>query len=265
MPDEPCSPWLLPAELPGCGCDISGFENQAALEAGIAVASAWLFRMSGRQFSGPCDRVVRPVGRCWPGSLNLDGWVLLDQATGQVVPAGWAENIGGRAREWAQEVPLGFFPIREISEVLIDGQVLAGSAYRIDDDGWLVRTDGASWPITNDFTLDSASDPGTWQVSFSSGWDPPADGKIAAGVLGFEIAKSLCGSDCKLPQRVQSMSRQGVTLQVIDPTSLLDNGRFGILIVDAFLESVNPSNVPEPAMVANVDQMRQVRRAGTRI
>lgn len=263
--DEPCSPWLTPAELPGCGCSIAGFDNEAALVSGIAVSSAWLYRMSGRQFSGACSRVVRPVGRCFPLGPGIDGWALLDEATGQVVPAGWAENLSGRQREWAQEIPLGYFPIRSISEVRIDGQILDPAAYRVDDDGWLVRTDGGSWPILNDFTLDAASDPGTMRVSFLSGWDPPADGIIAAGVLGFEIAKSLCGDECKLPQRVQSMSRQGVTLQLIDPTSLLDNGRFGILVVDAFLESVNPSNVPEPAAIVNVDQMRQVRRAGTSI
>jgi hypothetical protein len=79
------------------------------------------------------------------------------------------------------------------------------------------------------------------EVVYSYGQGPPDGGRLAAGALAGQIALWLAGSkDCKLPERVTSVSRQGVSMTVVDPADFLDKGRTGISVVDLWLAAVNP-------------------------
>jgi len=55
--------------------------------------------------------------------------------------------------------------------------------------------------------------------------------------------------ECILPERVVSMSREGLSYSFIDPMNFLDQGRTGIPTVDTFLMFVNPTKSKVPSAV----------------
>ena len=134
-------------------------------------------------------------------------------------------------------------PIVEIDEVKIGGEVLSPSAYMVDrENSMLVRIDGGGWPVYQDLTLPS-TEPGTFEISYSLGREVPIGGQVAAGILAAELWKAACGAKgCQLPQRVQSITRQGVTMAVtIDSFDDVEKGRTGIWLIDSWVASVTKS------------------------
>lgn len=234
--DAPCQDW----------CDVGDVRDwvraaadeaqvpDALLSRCIEVASLWLYRATGRQFRGECSATVRPVPR--PADTR---------------------------REAANEVSLGYYPVRSIIEVVVDGATLPATAYRLDDEGWLVRTDGDPWPVINDWERD-ATEVDTWAVTFTYGAAPPADGVMAAAILAGELALSAVRSEaCRLPRRVQSITRQGVTTVVVDRLDGIGKGQTGVPDVDAFIKSVNPHGLTRRSAVLSPDVPRAVRRTST--
>ena len=62
---------------------------------------------------------------------------------------------------------------------------------------------------------------------------------VAAGVLALELAKAACmDRDCALPARLQTVTRQGVTVQVQDDFDEMQEGRTGIWLVDSWVTSI---------------------------
>lgn len=141
-------------------------------------------------------------------------------------------------------------PVVSIEEILIDGAVLSPIAYRIDNTRTLVRVDGGAWPWTQDLTLPTTS-PDTWSITYDYGREVPIGGAIAAGVLACELAKAACrDSSCALPQRLQTITRQGVTMAMIDAFEGIEKGHTGIWLIDSWISSVTqptrPSQVYSP-------------------
>lgn len=129
-------------------------------------------------------------------------------------------------------------PIDEITEVRVGGEVLPESAYRVDNRSLLVRTDGEIWPMCQDMTADG-DQPGTWEVTYTYGIPVPVGGEVAAGVLAEEMAKALCNDgSCRLPERVQTVTRQGVTMAMLDMMEDVEKGRTGLWLVDSWISSV---------------------------
>lgn len=126
-------------------------------------------------------------------------------------------------------------PVYEVDEVTIDGDTLDPSAYRVDGRSRLVREDGGRWPAVQ--RLDRpAGDPDTWTVTYRRGRPVPEQGQVAAGVLACEMAKAVRGDgDCALPQRLQTVTREGVTVGIVDSFEDLADGRTGVWVVDAFI------------------------------
>lgn len=131
-------------------------------------------------------------------------------------------------------------PIDSVTEVLIDGVALPSTAYRVDNNGWVVRTDGGDWPFCQNMSL-GVDQPDTFQITYNQGVPVPMGGQLAAGVLACEMAKAACGSNsCQLPQRLQSLTRQGVTMGFMDSFSTLyDKGSTGLWVVDSWVASIN--------------------------
>jgi hypothetical protein len=97
------------------------------------------------------------------------------------------------------------------------------------------------------------------QVTYQYGSRPPAMGRRAARTLANEIIKAMNGQECRLPERVTSITRQGVSLTVIDPHEFLDKGRTGLYEVDLFLHATNPNGANARSRVFSPDTPR-VRR-----
>jgi hypothetical protein len=274
--NQPNVPWCAPADVLALPW-FSGLkaEDTDTLLTLCTVASAWMWRASGQQFPGPCDTTVRPVPR-WAHVPSL-GLGMGPNPSPQYFDSrggryGWPLPFG--RGEYAFEIELGHWPARSVGQVVIDGAIFTQSAagqlqWRLDDARWLTRTDGQSWPYWQDWTKPSApaaapDQTGTWEVTLTWGADPPPDGGYAATILAGELTLAASnGSSCRLPNRVQSMARQGTSMLLVDPQTLLASGKWGIQEIDMFVMSANPNKLMFPSMMLSPDLPRVVRRAGT--
>lgn len=232
----PCS-WPLLGDCP----DLDTIKTDDADVHAALVASAvgFLWRWTGRVF-GLCDVVLRPARRSCQHSTfdggGVSGWTpVLVGGQWRNVTCGSCAGACDCADDTRLRLPS---PVHAVSAVTIDGAVLDESAYRLDDHGTLVRHDGGSWPCCQDLTL-TAGEEGTWSVAYTWGVPVPVDGQLAAGMLACQLAKAWAGAnDCKLPERVQTITREGVTVGFLDPFDGLDSGRTGVWLVDAWVASV---------------------------
>lgn len=160
------------------------------------------------------------------------------------------------------EIEVGTPNLVSVTSCKVDGvSLVAGVDFRIDDNRWLVRLGGKNWPVTQDMTLPSDR-PGTFEVEITFGVAPPEIGKLSSAILACEMWKAKCGDkSCRLPSRVQSLTRQGTNLVMINPSDFLQNHRTSIPEVNMFLDAANPGNLIEPAQIFSPD-IQPVRRPG---
>lgn len=249
----PCSPWTTVDDVEACCCDADPERIQFAID----VASEVLFARSGYKYPGVCQGVERPCSRR-AGDAGLPppwwreswGWCRWGRRPGD--PCG----CGGRGREY---VPIGQ-PVQSVDLVLIDGEVLDPSSYVLLDGRTLRRIDGESWPCCQDLDLPD-TEIGTWAVYTTYGRPIPKGGDLAAQLYACQLAK--CGSEgCELPERVQSIVRQGVSADFVDIDQLVSLGTTSIPFVEEWLKSVNPSGRRRPLGMASPDVGRRARRTG---
>lgn len=238
-----------------------------------AAATEVLWALSGRRY-GYRTETIRPCSQYTESDLPWWYWARASQyAVTWAGPRLWSTSMWCRSceREYCShtqmhEFRLPRFPVVEITDLLIDGQHLpvtgANVNFRMDEYRWLVRTDGDPWPMTQDLSL-PLTDAGTWSVSYRWGRAVPALGEMAQVALAGELVKMSLDMECQLPQRVTSVSRQGVAFTVNDPLDFLENGRTGIYVVDLFLTTYNRQGAQRPARVFRVDGRHGGRRTGT--
>lgn len=232
-----------------------------------ADATAWatsiLWALTGRRF-GTCEITVRPCG----GGCRDGGWmtwpVYLDgnsgAAGGGMIPfvdqSGTWRNcacIGACACKARCEVWLPG-PVASVTSVVVDGVAVDPSAYRVDNNSILVRQDGDCWPECQDFNLSGTApdDENTFLVTYERGTAVPLAGQIAAGILACDFVRS-CTTGCKLPGNLASLTRQGVEVQIADPTDELNAGLTGVPQVDQWIRSVNPARLQYRSRVYSPD------------
>jgi hypothetical protein len=95
------------------------------------------------------------------------------------------------------------------------------------------------------------------EITYAYGIPVPTAGKMAARKLAIEFARLWAGDEmCELPQRVTSVSRQGVSYTILDNQEFIDELRTGLYEIDLFLKVVNPDNARRKSKVFSVDQPR---------
>lgn len=260
---RPVGTW--PAHMP---CDLGGGdETWAARNVALVVATSIMWALSGRRF-GWATTTIRPARRR-AGCAIPDGW-WLSRASSTPWPAGpfdafpwgrfWAwdprENLAGKVLRLPRR------PVVAVHEVMVDGEVLPPSAYRVDRHGELVRLDGGTWPDTND-VLAEDDDDGAFAVTWTYGRNVPPAGLIAVGVYACELAKLLCGQECQLPARVKEFSHGGANVAMLDPQDFLDRGHTGIYLCDQFLAAYNPNRLARAPRVYRADARPGHRRTRT--
>jgi hypothetical protein len=222
-------------------------------------AETILWAATGRHY-GACEVVARPCGndrRC--GSCGawswFDGWMRPYILDGQ-----WRNCLCDCACDCRPscEVKLPG-PVANVSQVMIDGVILAPSAWRVDDFQWLVRTDGECWPRCQDYNVDVPA-VGTFQVTYTRGDAVPPALLTAKGTLACEFAKA-CKADksCRLPGRLQTLTRQGVTASFVDVDTLLKRGLTGLPEVDAVIVALNPYALKARPFFSSFDTDPRVR------
>lgn len=77
--------------------------------------------------------------------------------------------------------------------------------------------------------------------------------------LAEQYLLAAAGKSCNLPQRVQSISRQGLSWTLLDPAEFLDKHLTGVIPIDSWLRQVNPSGNTQPARLFNPAEPRLVK------
>lgn len=251
----PCAAW--PVDL--LCCDLPEDTSQETIDRWALVATHVLWALSGRRI-GPCPVTVRPCRRAcldaWPGPVQWSGspWVPYLGRDGQWRNASVCGCVSDCSCGELCEVKLAV-PVASVTEVTVDGEVLPPEAYRVDNDGLLVRTDGGCWPDCQDMAAPAGTD-GTFAVTYQ--WGLPVDAAAVAAVsdLTCHLIKGCSGSGacgCKANRNMTRLSRQGVDFEFADPTAIYAEGRTGLMLVDLWLTTVNPHRLTSPSRVYSPD------------
>lgn len=253
-----------------CGWDVDPTDicaawaayTDAQRELALSLAVTVMWAATGRRY-GPCELTVRPCQTrawaetyraypvWWSGSGNWAG-PLPFLFNGQ-----WFNGCGcgpGCCCRPRCEIVLDG-PVASIVEVMVRGEVVPSTDYRIDTQAgryYLVKTTAGCWPTCQDF-----NEPGdgahAFQVTYARGVATPTSLTNATALLACEMGKAIVGADCALPQRLSSLTRQGVTADFI--TTELDISTFqtGINEVDMIIRALNPSQRTRPPAVFSPD------------
>lgn len=210
--------------------------DEAALvirEAAIELASSILWALSGRQF-GACPVIARPC----PQSCAMPVY------SGQ-----WRTTSCGCAVRCSRAAPSVVHlpgPVGEVLTVAVDGINLAPSEYVLEGE-YLYRADGTAWPA-QDLARPNGAD-NTWSVTYTRGHPVPRGVGRLTGILAAEFVNACTGGKCRLPRNVESVSRRGVSYQMVDPAEIYQNGKTGLSEVDLWLSAVNPNAIMQAPRV----------------
>lgn len=226
--------------------DIDKARMQEAADTAVLV----LWALTGRQF-GVCPAQARP---CPGRDSSFDGWLydpmLYPGATvpapGLMIPVweggAWRNLSCGCSSRCERSGPTVVHlpgPVQSVDTVTVEDVVLDPVDYRLEGD-YLYRV-GEAWPSQN--LRRPLGEPGTWSVTYQRGYPPPAGAATAVGQLAMEFYSACSGGKCRLPKRVQTISRQGVSMQMIDPVDLFGAGLTGIDSIDLWIRAVNPARL----------------------
>lgn len=265
-------------EVPPCGwdvepvCSVEEWDGYSASlqAAALQYATTVMWAATGRQY-GLCEIDVRPCRRAC-----------------ETCPAGWVGSVSG----WQPYIFSGVWrncwcgtgagcstcraacqvwlpgPVASIVEVSIAGETVDPDTYSLQlADGvyWLVRlhtgdTTNECWPDLQNFDHPLGEDD-TWSVTYLKGRAVPTVAINAAGTLAVEWARSCTGATCRLPSRIQNLTRQGISVSMASVDTLLDRGLTGLPDVDQVIVALNPHGLkgrPRLASVEVADHQRYV-------
>lgn len=255
----PCA-WTIDTTcVPGWG---TATNEQRDRSQSLATYVLWAF--TGRQF-GTCEVTVRPCG----SDCNVYGGWMTYPVTADGIGTVWAPFIrdgswfncgcvGPCACEPECSVRLPG-PVAGIVEVTVDGVVIDPALYRVDNRWRLVGVNGQCWPKCQNLGLTSPGE-GTFEVTYLRGRPLPAAGQVAAGILAGEFLKACRGEACSLPANISSLTRQGVQIEMVDPTAETGAGLTGIREVDLWIMAVNPQKLQRRPRVFSGDVHNPVMR-----
>lgn len=239
--------WVTPDEL-------GSYANTEFAQEACETASYLLWAMSGRKFSGVTTVTERYTcvlrrGRLGESTKTTDA-VLFGGTVYNIPKTDFdfdeysALTVDGISPE--SRIKLRGGPVTKIHSVRNRlGDVIDPSLYYLVDHSTIQVSAGAPWTPCNT------------EITYSYGAPPPTSGKMAARTLAMEFAKLWSGDDdCALPQRVTSISRQGVSYTILDQQDFIQELRTGLYAIDLFLKTVNPNAAKNKAKVFSVDAPR---------
>lgn len=149
------------------------------------------------------------------------------------------------------QVKLRGQPIVEILSVVSSDGTAASADYAVVNHSALLRRGSAGWPLREGIT-----------VTYRHGTKPPAAGIFAAIRLANEIVMAMNNDEnCSLPINTQSFSRQGIDVQLSDPTALFESGLIGVYEIDLFIRAANPGKSRKRAKIFSPNIPRGERRS----
>lgn len=239
--------WVTPDELGDYA------ETEYSYDA-CKAASQILWSLSGRKFGGIATVTERYVCAAKTYRLGASSKtynpVLLDRDIYNI-PSEEFDNyaeITSDGLSPMSRVRLRGRPVLKIHAVRNrNGSVIDSSKYYLVDHSTIQASAGIPWTPCN------------IEVTYTYGAYPPAAGRAAARIMAMEFVKLWSGDDCALPERVTTISRQGVSFTLLDNQDFVDDMRTGLYAVDLFLKSVNPDRARSKSRVFSPDMPRARR------
>lgn len=246
--------WVSPYEL-GTTYESSTFADDAC-----QMASNILWAMSGRRYNGittVTERYITSINSFRYQGASAKNFFphVLGGSVFNVPTEDW--NDSGYESDGTSSLSRIRLRGKNVQEVhlvrsMYNGQVINPDSYYVAEHSTLIAYKGTPWP------------PGNLEVTYTYGAQVPTSGRMAAKLFAIELIKYWSGDDCALPDRVTSVSRQGVSYTILDNQDFLENMRIGIYAIDLFLKTANPSKALAPSKVFSVDVPRARRAAPAR-
>lgn len=164
-------------------------------------------------------------------------------------------------------IDLGLWPVLSLDALRMDGVEQDLTNFHIDEYHYLVRSGPQDpWPnCSNQWAAsggpyDSQAYGYVFEVELTYGIEVPSILERAARTLACELLNDACAATCKLPERVTSVARRGLTMEVASSMDLLDKNMTGIYSVDLAIKTLNPSRLQSPTFVWTPDLERNRNR-----
>jgi hypothetical protein len=235
--------------------DLGEYANTEFATEACEVASYLLWAMSGRKYTG-----ITTVTERYTCVLRNNRMGPSTKTNSPVLFGGDVYNIpSGDYDEYSELTADGLSPDarirlrgRPVTKVIAlrnkVGTIIDPSKYYLVDHSTIHVAAGTPWTPCNT------------EITYEYGTPVPVAGKMAARTMALEFAKLWSGDDdCALPQRITSISRQGVSYTILDNQEFIDELRTGLYAVDLFLKTVNPDNARRKAKVFTPDVPRARR------
>lgn len=228
-------PYLSPQEfIESCSKASNSDPTDDEVLDAIEDASLIVYYMTGRQFNGVAQTKVTPDVSCW-----------------------CAPN----------RIKMGLWPITNIIAVRENGVNQNPANYHVDEYKYIVKDSGepfphsANWYETGAGPDDNEDSPGgfVFDITVEHGIPAPRLVKRATKAMACSLFDAT-SDDCGLPERVTSITRQGISMQIEDFVGLIGRGSTGIYEVDLAVRVFNPSGLQSPSFVWTPDMKRGSRR-----
>lgn len=230
------SPWIT--------ADMLAYPESPYADLAIDYASYILYRLTGEKYPGVMSTVEGYVYETNPGTTETTALQNRDRVIG--VPA---------SINHPQRLYLRGTPVHQINDVWVDGELIDPSEYALFNKRFLKMRSGMPWGY--------GCKNGGVTVDYTYGMLPPKAGILACITLANEVLILLGeGSDgvCRIPERVRSVSREGISFDMIDPQEFLDDGRTGIWEIDMFIRTANPARAKKQPRIVSPNDARRYRR-----
>lgn len=233
------------------------------------IASQILWALTGRQF-GTCTVTIRPCRKCdnecclplfADGVYDGFGFGGYPSYPFQQLDGSWINKSCSCADDCSCvdlcKISLPS-PVCSVDEVKIDGLVLLPDEFKVINFSELVKTptvtgtSGDCWPKCNDLRKPD-TEIGTWSVTVTYGRPVPELVLLGAAEMACEIIKNCVGKPCRLPQRISSVTRQGVSISFLDNMEFLDRNLTGLYFTDLAARTYNPSRLSRRPTVYSPD------------
>lgn len=267
--NSPCCGWgldlsccMAPSGVFPDPCLVGGQSvPQSVTDIAAQAAIEYMWAATGRQF-GTCNVTLNlcktdSCGSCHSGSgggmLDADygfgfPWYPEHLADGSWVNLSCSSCDDCLCGKCSIRLP---YPACEVTQVVLGGveQDLAG--FGIYDYKELVYA-GASPSGTCDISCGDT-------VSVTYGRPVPALVLRATAEFACQLIKSCVGAPCQLPQRMSSITRQGISVSFLDPMEFLKEGLTGLYLVDLAVRTYNPNQLQKRPSVSSPDSVGKWR------
>lgn len=225
--------------------DLLAYPDSPFADTAIEYASYVLYRLTGEKYPGVSSTIETYVYE----SFGEHGRTIKEFAEAQIVGI-------PNAVTYPQRLYLRGAPVHAVNDVYVDGEPLDPSRYSLYNKRFLKLNEGINWS--------SICNVSGVTVDYTYGMSPPKAGILACTTLANELLILLGegSSDvgCRIPERVKSVTREGISFDLIDPQEFLDDGRTGIWEVDLFIRTANPARSKKPPRLLSPSDARRYRR-----